>query len=164
MVEHPRKLFATKEVKNLLNACGFAESRSTVVVTSVASDAATESERQPNARRQSAGFDRSDLAHVPSMKALRPNISAPVSVGVCSSVAIILAPSSVIGDLAAAVPKLFLTRSVVTADLLSFSLRYHAALIRHHADLNAEDLRTAVIHGSPITVMETKHLVRNVLS
>ena len=164
MVEHPRKLFATKEPKSLPSAYEFARSLSTVAVTNVASDAALESEGQPNARRPSANFDLLGLQHVPLTKALRPNISAPVFVGVCSSAVIIIALSFVIRDLVVAVARPFLTRLVVIADGLFFSLHYLAAPIHLRADSIARDRRIAVIRKSPTTVMAMKPLVLNVLS
>lgn len=127
------------------------------------SDAAPESEKQPNARQQSASLDRLAWHHAPSTKELRPSTSAPVSVGVCSSVVIILAPSFAIKDLVVAVVRQSLTRSAVIADGLFFNLHYLAALTRRLADSIAKDRRTAVIRKSPITAMEMKLPALNVL-
>lgn len=127
------------------------------------SDAAPESEKQPNARRQSASLGHLALHHAPSTKALRPSTSALVSVGVCSSVVIILAPSFAIRDLVVAAVKQSLTSLAVIADGPSFNLHYLAALTRLHADSIAKDRRTAVIRKFPTTAMEMKLLVLNVL-
>lgn len=164
MVVRPLKLFATKEPKNLLNACESARLRSTVAVTSVASDAALGSAKQANARRQSVSFDHLDLHHVPSTKALKPSTSAPVSVGACSNVVIILAPSFATRDLVVAVARLFSTRSVVIAGGLFFSLHYLAAPTHLRADSIAKDRRTAVIRKFSTTVTEMRPPVLNVLS
>lgn len=127
------------------------------------SDAAPESEKQPNVRRRSASLGHLALHHAPSTKALRLSTSALVSAGGYSSVVIILAPSFAIRDLVVAVVKQSLTRLAVIADGLSFNLHYLAALTPLHADSIAKDRRTAVIREFPTTAMEMKLLVLNVL-